>query len=169
VLRSDLSGSPSFRELLQRVRQVAIEAYANQDLPFEKLVETIRPERHSSRTPLFQVLFLLENTPTSDLTLTGLKLESVPIDLHVSTFDVALLLWEKEDELTGTLEYSTELFDAITITRLIEHFLTLLEAIGDNPDHDIKSLASFRVEDAQLLMDAFNEGLEDESSMVSSH
>lgn len=169
VLRSDLSGSPSFRELLQRVRQVAIEAYANQDLPFEKLVETIRPERHSSRTPLFQVLFLLENTPTSDLTLTGLRLESVPIDLHVSTFDVALLLWEKEDELTGTLEYSTELFDAITITRLIEHFVTLLEAIGDNPDHDIKSLASFRVEDAQLLMDAFNEGLEDESSMVSSH
>ena len=82
---------------------------------------------------------------------------------------MALLLWEKEDELTGTLEYSTELFDAITITRLIEHFLTLLEAIGDNPDHDIKSLASFRVEDAQFLMDTFNEGLEDESSMVSSH
>ncbi len=166
VLRSDLSGSPSFRELLRRVRQVAIEAYAHQDVPFEKLVETIRPERHASRTPLFQFLFLLENTPTSDLTLTGLKLEPVPIDLHVSTFDIALLLWEKEDELTGSLEYSTELFDATTITRLIEHFVTLLEAIGRNPDHDIKSLASFRAEDAQLLTDTFNEGLEDESLRV---
>jgi hypothetical protein len=168
VLRSDLSGNPTFRELLRRGRQMAIEAYAHQDVPFEKVVEMVRPERNFSSTPLFQILFLLENTPPSDLTLTGLKLQPVPLDLHVSTFDIALLLWEKEDELTGTLEYSTELYDAITITRLIEHFITLLEAIGDNPDHDIKSLASFRAEDARLLMAAFNEGLEDESSRVSS-
>ena len=118
VLRTDLSGNPSFRELLDRVREVALGAYSHQDLPFEKLLETLQPPRDLSRTPLFQVLFVLQNTPRQPPELLGLSVEPLEIAPETANFDVWLNLSETPEGLRGWLEYSTDLFDAATIARM---------------------------------------------------
>jgi amino acid adenylation domain-containing protein len=135
VLRTNLSGQPSFRELLKRVRQVALEAYAHQDLPFERLVAELRPERDLSRSPLFQVMCTLQNASLAPLSkLSTLTLEPVQIDNGTAKFDLSLSLTETSQGLTGYLEYNTDLFEAATIGRLIAHFKTLLSEIIRQPD-----------------------------------
>jgi amino acid adenylation domain-containing protein len=129
ILRADLSGDPSFRELLGRVRKLALEAYAHQDLPFEKLVEELQPERNLSHSPLFQVLFVLQNFPTTVPRLTGLTVTPVKVESETATFDLSLLLVEEANGLQGTIEYNTDLFDEATISRIIGHFQTLLESV----------------------------------------
>src|SRR5262249_18394380 len=111
VLRVDLSGDPSFRTLLGRVRETCLGAYAHQDLPFERLVEELNPVRDSSRSPLFQVMFVLQNTPQQVLELPGLRLATRDIDSGTSKFDLTLRLTEYEGGLRGELEYSTELYE----------------------------------------------------------
>ena len=118
VLRTDLSGNPSFRELLDRVREVALGAYSHQDLPFEKLLEALQPPRDLSRTPLFQVLFVLQNTPRQPPELLGLSVDPLEIAPETANFDVCLNLSETPEGLRGWLEYSTDLFDAATIARM---------------------------------------------------
>lgn len=139
VLRTDLSGNPSFRELLGRVRQVALEAYAHQNLPFVKLVEALRPERKTSHTPLVQVLFVL-NIPMPALELPGLTLTLLKINNKTAKFDLTLFLEETEQGLVGVWNYSTDLFDALTITRMSGHFQTLLESIVSQPDARLSNL-----------------------------
>ncbi|HET7112670.1 MAG TPA: amino acid adenylation domain-containing protein, partial [Pyrinomonadaceae bacterium] len=118
VLRADLSDDPDFLELLSRVRETALEAYDNQDLPFEKLVEAMEPERHLNRSPLFQVKFLLQNTPQdSELSLRGLTLRPFNFDIEASAFDLLLSMLDTEQGLRGTFEYSTDLFTAATVER----------------------------------------------------
>ncbi|MBE9188793.1 amino acid adenylation domain-containing protein [Gloeocapsopsis crepidinum LEGE 06123] len=144
VLRANLSGNPTFRELLQRVRDVALAAYIHQDLPFEKLVEELDPQRDLSRNPLFQVAFALQNAPMQPLELPGVTLEPVAIEPGTTRFDLEVHLWEpnhglrslwrSQEGLSGFISYSTDLFDRHTIGRLIEHFQTLLEGIIVNPD-----------------------------------
>lgn len=129
ILRADLSGDPSFRELLGRVRKLALEAYAHQDLPLEKLVEELQPERNLSHSPLFQVLFVLQNFPTTAPRLTGLTVTPVKVESETATFDLSLLLVEEANGLQGTIEYNNDLFDEATISRMIGHFQTLLESI----------------------------------------
>jgi amino acid adenylation domain-containing protein len=141
ILRADLSGDPSFRELLGRVRKVALEAYAHQDLPFEKLVEELQPERNLSRSPLFQVLFVLQNFPTTAPRLTGLTVTPVKVESETATFDLSLLLVEEANGLQGTIEHNTDLFDEATISRMIGHFQTLLESIVADPATPISRLA----------------------------
>src|ERR1044072_6359471 len=119
VLRTDVSGNPTFRELVQRVRETALGAYTHQDVPFEMLVEVLQPERSLSYTPLFQVLFALQNAPQEKLELSGLTLDLLDIDSGTAHFDLALLLEETEDGLEGVCEYSTDLFDEETIVRLV--------------------------------------------------
>jgi aspartate racemase len=118
VLRTELSGDPSFRELLGRVREVALGAYAHQDLPFEKLVEELQVERDLSRNPLFQVMFVLQNAPISALEFRGLSL--TPLEVHNGTakFDLTLELEESAEGIRGWFEYNTDLFDTLTITRM---------------------------------------------------
>ncbi|ACC81846.1 condensation domain-containing protein [Nostoc punctiforme] len=141
VLRTDLSGNPSFRELLGRVREVALGAYAHQDLPFEKLVEVLQPERNLSNTsPLFQVLFVLQNAPMPTLELPGLTLSFLEIQNKIARFDLALFLTETEQGILGKLQYNAELFDAATITRMTNHFQTLLNSIVSQPDVQIGNL-----------------------------
>jgi len=118
VFRTDLSGNPIFRELLGRVREVALAAYSHQDVPFEKLVEQVKPERNLSHSPLFQVMFALQNAPSSPPKLEGLTLTSVAVDSGTAKFDLTLSLREEDEELKGWLEYNTDLFDAATIHRM---------------------------------------------------
>ncbi|MGC1394710.1 MAG: amino acid adenylation domain-containing protein [Coleofasciculaceae cyanobacterium] len=154
VLRTNLSGNPTFRELLNRVKEVTLEAYAYQDLPFEKLVEELHPERNLSTHPLFQTVFALQNSPMEALDLPGLTLSSMAIDFKTTRFDLEFHLWESTDSfrslwgekwkyvegLRGIVVYNTDLFDEATINRLIGHFKTLLEAIITHPDMSIYEL-----------------------------
>jgi amino acid adenylation domain-containing protein len=133
VLRTDLSGDPTFAELLRRVREGALGAYAHQDLPFDKLVEALKPVRDPSRNPLAQVLFVLQNAPTASIELPGLRVESVDVDSEVSRFDLGLFMDETEEGLVATWKYNADLFTTATITRLAAHFTTLLQSIVSDP------------------------------------
>jgi amino acid adenylation domain-containing protein len=134
ALRTDFAGNPTFRELLGRVREVTLGAHAHQDLPFEMLVEELRPERDLSRTPLFQVLFALQNAPRSAVELPGLTLHPLEVGGTTARFDLALSMVGADRGLRGVLEYNTDLFDAVTIDRLVGHFRTLLEGIVATPE-----------------------------------
>lgn len=154
VLRTDLSGSPTFREVLNRVRQVTLGAYSHQDLPFEKLVEELHPERNLNRHPLFQVVFGFENAPMSALDLPGLIPSFMDIDFKTTRFDLELHLWkcsedfrslwggrwEDSEGIRGVVVYNTDLFDEATITRMLGHFKMLLEGIVANPEQRISNL-----------------------------
>ena len=129
VLRTDLSGNPTFSELLARVREVTLGAYAHQDLPFDKLVEVLKPDRNLSRAPLFDVKIILQNAPTPALQLQGLSVKPVESNSGATQLDLTLFLMETEQGLTGALEYSTDLFKAATINRIIGGFESLLEKI----------------------------------------
>src|SRR5207245_1139841 len=110
ALRTDLSGNPSFHELLGRVRETTLGAYAHQDLPFERLVEVLQPERDLRYTPLFQVMFALQNTPMPALDLAGLTISPVPISSQTAKFDLTLTMLETDQGLSGWFEYNTDLF-----------------------------------------------------------
>ncbi|HEY9882243.1 MAG TPA: condensation domain-containing protein, partial [Thermosynechococcaceae cyanobacterium] len=157
VLRTDLSGNPSFRELLRRVREFTLGAYDHQDLPFERLVEELASQRDLSYTPLFQVMFVLQNAPMSAIELSGLTLNSLKHHSNTTKFDVTLYVEETGEELIGTLEYSTDLFDAITIRRMAGHLQTLLEGIIAHPDRPIQDLPLLTKGERQQLLQAWND------------
>ncbi|MEO0490140.1 MAG: amino acid adenylation domain-containing protein, partial [Cyanobacteria bacterium J06659_2] len=140
ALRTQLGGNPSFRELLGRVREVALGAYSHQDLPFEQLIEGLKLPRTLSHTPLFQVMVILQNAPSPALNLPGLTLS--PLDLAKTTakFDLTLIAAEVEGSLQGTVEYNSDLFDGATIERLLGHFQMLLAGIVANPDARLSDL-----------------------------
>ncbi len=133
VMRADLADDPAFPDLLARLRQTALAAYDHQDLPFEKLVDELRPERDTSRQPLFQVMFALQNAPLGVLELPGLTLEPADLGATVAKFDLTLSLIELGGTLTGALEYNTDLFDATTAARLAAQWSVLLEGIAAQP------------------------------------
>src|SRR5207302_250951 len=132
ALRTDMSGEPAFRELLKRVRKTALEAYAHQDVPFEKVVESVPLQRDLSRSPVFQVMFVLQNTPLQPGEVAGLKIDPSLIGSGGAKFDLTLFLEEHPNGLSGSVEYNTDLFDPATILRLLGHFQTLLESIVEN-------------------------------------
>ncbi len=156
VLRTDLSGNPTFHELVQRVKETALGAYAHQDVPFEMLVEVLQPERSMSYTPLFQVLFVLQNAPQEKLELPGLTVELLDIDSGTAKFDLMLSLEESENGLEGVCEYSTDLFDEGTIRRLLKHFETLLEGAVNNPDEHVSQLPLLPQAERRQLLDEWN-------------
>ncbi|HVT17365.1 MAG TPA: amino acid adenylation domain-containing protein [Thermoanaerobaculia bacterium] len=130
VLRADLGGDPSVTAHLERVREAAVEAFSHQELPFEKLVEELAPERDLSHSPLFQVMFAWQNAPLPALELPGLALEPLPPAYRSAKFDLLLTLEERNGAVTGVLEYRTELFAAVSVRRLLSHFRTLLDAMS---------------------------------------
>ena len=140
VLRTDLSGDPTFRELVGRVRAVALGAYAHQDVPFERIVEELQPERVIGRQPLFQVTFAVQNMPMPSPELPGLTMEVVRIDNRTAKFDLSLVMVEAAQGLIATAEYRTELFDGATIARMLAHFETLLRAVVAEPGCRISEL-----------------------------
>jgi len=140
VLRADLSGSPSFKELLSRVKDTCVAADANQDLPFEKLVQELQPERDQSRNPLFQVMFVLQNATPPFTGIPGLRIEPLEVATTRSPFDLSLFLRERDGKYIGYIEYRTDLFDRDRIERMAGHFQTLLEAIVADPEQPIAML-----------------------------
>jgi len=157
VLRTDLSGNPTFPELLARVRQVALDAYDHQDVPFEQLVEALQPERSLSHSPLFQVMFVLQNASMERLKLPGLTIIPLEIESVTAKFDLLLLMEETEQELRGSLEYNTDLFDAATIERMLGHFQTMLEAIVANPQQQLKELPLLTAAERHQLLVEWND------------
>ena len=157
VLRANLSGNPTFRELLQRVREVALGAYAHQDLPFEKLVEELRPERRLGHNPLFQVMFVFQNVPVGELTLAGLTLEPFRIDRELSMFDLSLVMVEQGGRLLAEIVYSRDVFEAASIERMAERFRTLLEGIVAQPDRRIHELPLLTEGEREQLLERWNE------------
>lgn len=170
VLRTDLSGNPTFRELLHRVKQVAIGAYAHQDLPFEKLVEELHPERNLSRNPLFQVVFALQNAPIEQLEL-PLALSSYKVEMTTARFDLEFYLWECADNfrslwgegwqqsegLRGVLVYNTDLFESSAIARMLQHFQTLLAGAVANPDTHLADLPLLSAAEQHQLLVEWNQ------------
>jgi amino acid adenylation domain-containing protein len=157
VLRTNLQGNPSFLELLQRVRQMALDAYAHQDLPFEKLVEELQPERSLSYHPLFQVMFALQNAAMGELRLPGLNLSPLKWEYTTVQFDLALTIKETEQELIAEWEYNSDLFDTATIVRMIGHFQTLLESIVANPQQPVAALPWLTADEKHQLLIEWND------------
>ncbi len=160
VLRTDLSDNPTFRHLLKRVREVCLNAYEHQDLPFEKLVEELQPERTLSYSPFFQAAFTLEHMPFTDGEQAGLIMEPVPWLNSTAKFDLSLMLAETSTGLQGILEYSTDLFTTETIARLIRHFQTLLESIVANPNQRLANLSLLSTDEREHLLTAWNRPLD---------
>jgi len=140
VLRTGLGGDPTFRELLGRVREVALGAYAHQDVPFEKLVEELAPERSLSHTPLFQAMLVLQNTPQEAVSLPGLSLNSLD-QVHESIrCDLTLAVAEGGDRLETIWRYASNLFEASTVERMQGHFVNLLREVLARPEARISGL-----------------------------
>ncbi len=156
VLRTDLSGNPSFRRLLKRVREVCLNAYEHQDLPFEKLVETLQPERHLSASPLFQALFALDHLPPEQITLPGLTLHPVERPIRTAKFDLSLMMTETPTALLGTIEYQTDLFKEETIARFARHWRHILEEMLAYPDQRIAELSLLTQEERQQIVIDWN-------------
>jgi amino acid adenylation domain-containing protein len=140
AIRTNFSGNPSFRQLLTQVREVTLEAYFHQDLPFEKLVEELQPERDLSHSPLFQVMFAFHNTPNELWELPGLSITPLEVHSGAAKFELTLDLEETSEGIKGGIEYNTDLFDATTIARMLGHFQTLLAGIVANPEQHISDL-----------------------------
>ncbi|MCP4655225.1 MAG: amino acid adenylation domain-containing protein, partial [bacterium] len=157
LLRTDLGGNPVFGELLDRVRAVALGAYTHQDLPFEKLVEELQPERDLSRQPLFQVMFALQNFQAPTPELAGLTLSAPEPDTGMAMFDLTFFLNENEGALEGWLEYATDLFDTTTIRRFVRHFRTLLEGVVADSEQRLSEVALLSAAESRQLALEWND------------
>lgn len=140
VLRTDLSGNPSFRDLLARVREMALGAYAHQDLPFEQVIDVLHLEREMGHQPLVQVFFVLQNAIQASREFSDLQVEPLQIDNETTKFELSLIMAETAEGLRGEFQYDTELFNAATIERMRDHLQCLLESIVDNADMTIMQL-----------------------------
>ncbi len=157
VLRTELSGDLSFQELLRRVKSTALEAYIHQDLPFEKLVEELQPNRDLSYNPLFQVMFVLQNVPKPNLSLWDVSVSYEEGYNGTSKFDLTLFMEDSEQGLVATCEYNTDLFNPDTITRMLGHFQTLLESINSDSQQCISDLQLLTPPELQQLLVEWND------------
>jgi non-ribosomal peptide synthetase component F/acyl carrier protein len=156
VMRGDLSGGPGFREVVERGRRVALDAYQHQGLPFEELVRRLNPARDLGRHPLFQVMFALQNAPEHALELAGLTTSVQPLPGSTTHFDLELHLWQRRDEWVGNFVYNTDLFDAATIERMAGHYLTLLEALLTEPERSVMEVPMLTAAERHQLLVEWN-------------
>ncbi|HZF07641.1 MAG TPA: amino acid adenylation domain-containing protein, partial [Thermoanaerobaculia bacterium] len=169
VLRVDLQAAPSGRELLGRVRQAALDAYAHQDLPFERLVEEVVPERNLGHSPLFQVMFALQNAPVERLSVPGLTLLPLAPEPGVAKFDLTLTFEETPAGLSGLAEYDAEIFDATSIERLLARFTPLLAATMDDPERPVGELPLLLSGEREQLVCEWNDTWSDYPRELSVH
>jgi amino acid adenylation domain-containing protein len=156
ALRTNLAGEPTFRELLTRVKQTALDAYAHQEIPFERLVEELRPERSLSYNPIFQVLFGLQTLSAQKFELPALSIERNAVHQATSTFDLAWFVFDTDEGLLLRVEYDTDLFDNSTIRRILNHFEILMESISTNPERRISDLQILGDEERNRILVEFN-------------
>ncbi len=157
VMRTDLSDDPSFLDLLHRVRETALEAYAHQDIPFETIVEAVQPERDMSHSPLFQVMFVLQEARKSDIELSDVMITPLETDSGNAKFDLTLEVLEGVEQMELAFEYNTDLFDESTIDRMSGHFLNLLETILLDPEQPVSSLHIMGDGDKYQMLTEWNE------------
>ncbi|AFY44059.1 non-ribosomal peptide synthetase [Nostoc sp. PCC 7107] len=169
ILRNNLSGNPSFREFLYRVREITLDAYAHQDLPFEMLVEKLHPERDLSRNPLYEVMFVLQNTPTNVQEISGITLQTLEFDSGTAQLDIFLSMSESPEGLTGCLEYNTDIFNSTTITQFINNFQTLLTNIVTNPEQHLSELSLLTASEQKQLLFKFNQTRADYPQNITLH
>jgi amino acid adenylation domain-containing protein len=158
VLATDLSGDPSFAALLRRVREVALAAHAHQSLPFERLVDELRPDRDLSHTPLFQVVLVVQNAPQQEFVLPGLQLTLLPVGTDTAKFDLTLAVGRGERGLACQLEYNTDLFDATTADRVLGHLTRLLAAAVDDQEIPLSELPLLSAAERHQLLRSWNAG-----------
>ena len=158
VLRTDLSGDPTFREAVRRVREVTLKAYEFQDMPFEKLVEELAPERNSGQNPFFQIMFALQNLPLrKPLEVAGLRMSLVGSKALTSRFAMEMHLSETNDGLSGQLVYSTDRFDGPRIARMVGHYCRILQAVSTQPDLRLSEVPLLTDEERQRLLVDWNQ------------
>ena len=157
VLRTDLSGDPTFREVLARVREVVMQAQANQEVPFERLVEELNPERTLSRPPLFQVMMRLQEAPSAPLRLAGLSVTPLPLTTEVARYDLTLSFADGGGEILASLQYNTDIFGARTIRRMLAHLEVLLQGIVEDPDRPLSQLPLMAAGERQQLLVEWNQ------------
>jgi amino acid adenylation domain-containing protein len=153
ALRADLAGNQTVRELLALVRQVCLGAYTHQDVPFEKLVEVLQSVRDVSYSPIFQVMFELQNAPTFELAVPGLQIATVDVEPLTAKFDLTLSLCENEGGLTTSMEYNSDLFSADSVMRMLRHYELILQGMAVQPDTTIEELRLLTDEEQRLLTD----------------
>lgn len=151
VLRTNLGGQPRFLEALQRVRDMLLQAHAHQDLPFDLLVNALHLERTANQIPLVRALFVHQNAPLPAIRLPALEIEALQTELTASKFDLAVFITDTDKQLQGLINYSTELFEASTIQKLISHFQNLLQSIVAHPNAQIQTLEMFSEEERHQL------------------
>lgn len=156
VMRTQVADNPSFKELVGRVREAAFSAYDHQNLPFEQVVEELKPERDMSRNPVFQVVFAVQNAPREELALPGLHIEPVPIGGGSTRFDLEVHFWEVRDGLLCRCFRNTDIFERVTIERMLAHFERLTEAAMARPDTPIAALPLLDAEERELVLHGFN-------------
>ncbi len=156
VVRTDLSGEPTFRETLKRVKQTLLEAFEHQDLPFEKLVEVLNPIRDLSRTPLYHVMFVMQDNSIEIEKLGTATVTPLPVETHRSDADITLYMREIENQLEISLEYSTDLYDKERIERLVSHYKNLLEDIVTSPEKKLRDLELLTEVEMQQIMEYSN-------------
>ena len=156
VLRADLSGNPSFRKLLKQVRERTLSAYEHQDVPFEKLVEELAPQRDLARSPLFQVKLVLQNAPGGELRAAGVSFSAFGEGHSVATFDLTLSLAEGKQGVSGVAEYATDLYDANSIQRLLEHLRVVLESMSASAEQRIAEVALLTPAERQQMVEEWN-------------
>ncbi|HLJ26155.1 MAG TPA: amino acid adenylation domain-containing protein [Candidatus Angelobacter sp.] len=156
VMRTDLSGQPNSMELLRRVKETTLEAYAHQEIPFEKLVEVLLPQRDLARSPLFQVLFILQNVPWTAFELGAAKMLPLELDNGAAQFEITLILVETSSGMEGCISYYTDLYDAATISRMIEHYQMLLSGVVENPNQPMAWLPLLTANERQRVVEEWN-------------
>jgi amino acid adenylation domain-containing protein len=156
VLRGDLAGDPTVLELLRRTKQTALDAYANQDVPFEKLVEELNPERSLSHNPLFQVMFSLQNAARQGFQLSGLEITPLRATIETAKFDLSMFLTESPDGLGGRIEYNTDLFEGATIERVWRHYERLLAGAVANPELRLSELPLMGNDEQEEMLTRWN-------------
>jgi amino acid adenylation domain-containing protein len=157
ALRTDLSGNPGFRELLKRVRETALDAYAHQDLPFEYLVEKLHPQRTLSHSPLVQVMFVIVNAPETEVKFPNVKITPLNTEFSTAKFDLTFYVYDQGEEIAGAIEYNTDLFNPDRIDSMATHFCTVLRSIVANPDSPISDQALLSEKENHQILFEWND------------
>jgi amino acid adenylation domain-containing protein len=168
VFRTDFSTNMSFRDLIRQVRSFALEAYTHQDVPFEKVVEGLVPQRSLDTHPLFQVMFTFQNIPKQVFEIPGLRIKEMPFEAGIAKFDLSVEVWENS-EFHCQFEYNTDLFESATIRRMLGHFENLLSAVVVNPDLDLAKIVIMSVQERQQVLMDWNQTATDYSRDVPLH